>query len=97
MTKCYVFKSIFGYNSSVREGKIYNFDSKESFKNLLEINVDLIEIITIFRSKFIKHLKKYLLHKRFLKNIKLPSDLIKRELGIINFAKIIRKIENEMK
>ena len=97
MTYNYAFKSSFGYNSTVREGKIYNFSSKESLKYLLEVNIDLIEIMKPIKLRLRKYLRKYIVQKRFLKKINLPSDLFKRELGILNFSNIIKKIEYEMK
>ena len=97
MTYNYAFKSSFGYNSTVREGKIYNFTSKESLKYLLEVNIDLIEILTPIKLLLRNHLRRYIIEKRFMKIIKLPSDLLKREIGLINFSKIIKKIEYEMK
>ena len=97
MTYNYAFKSSFGYNSTVREGRIYNFSSKESLKYLLEVNIDLIEIIKPIKLRLRNYLRKYIVKKRFLKNINLPSDLFKRQLGIINFSNIIKKIEYEIK
>ena len=97
MTYNYAFKSSFGYNSTIREGKIYNFSSKESFKYLLEVNIDLVEIMTPIKLLLRNHLRRYIIEKRFMKIIKLPSDLLKREIGLINFSKIIKKIEYEMK
>lgn len=97
MTNNYAFKSSFGYNSTIREGRIYHFSSKDSLKYLLEVNIDLIEILISIKLRLRKYLRNYIIKKRFLKKIKLPSDLIKRELGIINFSNIIKKIEYEMK
>ena len=97
MTYKYAFKSSFGYNCSVREGKIYNFSSRESLKYLLEVNIDLIEIIRPIKLRLRKYLRRYIVEKRFLKRINLPSDLFKRQLGILNFSNIIKKIEYEMK
>lgn len=83
--KCYAFKSLYGYNSTIREGRIMKFNNKETLRYLLEVNLDLVEIMSIFRlhltskaimmSKIIKFKKKY----------KLPEDLFKRELGLITF------------
>lgn len=97
MTYNYAFKSSFGYNCSVREGKIYNFSSRESLKYLLEVNIDLIEIIRPIKLRLRKYLRRYIVEKRFLKRINLPSDLFKRQLGKLNFANILKKIEYEMK
>lgn len=97
MTYNYAFKSSFGYNCTVREGKIYNFTSKESLKYLLEVNIDLIEIMSPIKLLLRKYLRRYIIEKRFMKIINLPSDLLKREIGLINFSKIIKKIEYEMK
>ena len=57
--KYYVFESSYGYNNSIRLGKIYQFTSSESMVYLLEVNHDLIELSHIFR-KFSKHVKQYL-------------------------------------
>ena len=38
--KFYYFYSKFGYNDTVREGKIYKFTSNETLKYVLEINID---------------------------------------------------------
>ena len=95
MSYNYAFKSSFGYNSTVREGKIYKFSSTEMFVYVLEVNIDLIELLSIFKIHFRNYIKNYIIKKRFLKKIKLPRDLIKRELGIINFSKIIEKIKYE--
>ena len=95
MCKSFAFRSSFGYNSSLREGKIYNFSSSEMLVYVLEINIDLVELLSVFRIHLKKYIKKYIIKKRFMKKIKLPRDLIKRELGLINFGKIIEKIEYE--
>lgn len=97
MTYNYVFKSSFGYNCTIRQGIIYNFTSKEVLKYLLEVNIDLIEILTYIKLRLRKYLIKYIILKRLLKIIHLPSDLFKRQLGLINFSKIIKKIEYEIK
>lgn len=83
--KCYAFKSLYGYNPTIREGRIMKFNNNETLRYLLEVNLDLVEIMSIFRlhltskaimmSKIIKFKKKY----------KLPEDLLKRELGLIKF------------
>ncbi len=81
----YAFKSSYGYNSSVREGKIMKFTCKETLKYLLETNLDLIEIMSVFRI----HLRRSTIMMkriiRFKKKYKIPEDLIKRELGLIRF------------
>ena len=95
MYKSFAFKSSFGYNSTLREGKIYNFSSPEMLVYVMEVNIDLVELLSIFRIHFRNHIKNYIIKKRFLKKIKLPRDLIKRELGILNFSKIFEKIKYE--
>ena len=97
MTYNYAFKSSFGYNSTVREGKIYNFSCKESLKYLLEVNIDLVEIIKPIKLRLRKYLRKYIIEKKFLKIINLPRDLFRRQLGILNFSNIIKKLEYEIK
>ena len=93
--KTFAFKSSFGYNCTVREGKIYKFSSSEMLGYLIEVNIDLIEILSILRIHFKKYLKNYIICKRFLKKIKIPRDLLKRELGILNFSNIYNNIKYE--
>lgn len=85
LMKQYAFKSLYGYNPTIREGKIMSFNNKETLRYLLQVNLDLVEIMSLFRihltskaimmSKIIKFKKKY----------KLPEDLFRRELGLITF------------
>ena len=50
--KC-VFYSTYGYNTSIRDGKIYDFN-KNTIKYLLEVNKDLILLSTIFKKFFVR-------------------------------------------
>tara|TARA_E500000178_G_C16525429_1_gene531975 strand:+ start:321 stop:581 length:261 start_codon:yes stop_codon:yes gene_type:complete len=83
--KYYAFKSLYGYNCTIREGKILAFTSNETLKYILEINKDLIEIMSVFRL----HLRRSVIamHRiiKFKKKYKIPEDLIKRELGLLTF------------
>jgi len=63
-----VFESSYGYNSSVRLGKIYELSLIDTKRYLLEVHPDLIELSSIFRkfSKYVKyHLKLMRAIKRF--------------------------------
>ena len=83
--KSYAFKSLYGYNPIIREGKIMKFNNNETLKYLLEVNLDLIEIMSIFRLYLTS--KAIMMNKiiKFKKKYKLPQDLFKRELGLITF------------
>lgn len=83
--KYYAFKSLYGYNPSIREGKILAFSSKETLKYLLEINLDLVEIVSIFRIHFREKVIMMNRYLKFKKKYKIPNDLFKRELGLITF------------
>ena len=67
--KFYYFYSKFGYNDTVREGKIYKFTSNETLKYVLEINIDLIAVSTKLYIYLRPYLKKYLDAKRNIKFI----------------------------
>ena len=83
--KYYAFKSLYGYNPSIREGKILAFSSKETLKYLLEINLDLVEIVSIFRIHFREKVIMMNRYLKFKKKYKIPNDLFRRELGLIIF------------
>jgi|TARA_B110000483_G_scaffold189039_1_gene224185 hypothetical protein len=83
--KYYAFKSLYGYNPSIREGKILAFSSKETLKYILEINVDLVEIMSVFRIHFREKAIMMNRYLKFRKKYKLPNDLFNRELGLITF------------
>tara|TARA_B100001175_G_C19069002_1_gene430390 strand:- start:235 stop:495 length:261 start_codon:yes stop_codon:yes gene_type:complete len=83
--KYYAFKSLYGYNPSIREGKILAFSSKETLKYLLEINLDLVEIMSVFRIHFREKAIMMNRYLKFRKKYKLPRDLFNRELGLITF------------
>lgn len=83
--KYYAFKSLYGYNPSIREGKILAFSSKETLKYLLEINLDLVEIMSVFRIHFREKAIMMNRYLKFRKKYKLPNDLFNRELGLITF------------
>ena len=83
--KYYAFTSLYGYNPSIREGKILAFSSKETLKYILEINVDLVEIMSVFRIHFREKAIMMNRYLKFRKKYKLPNDLFNRELGLITF------------
>ena len=84
--KLYAFKSLYGYNSSLREGQVMKFTSRETLKYVLEVNLDLVEIMSVFRLHLTKKAIEYNRIKKFLKKYKIPQDLFKRELGLIRFT-----------
>lgn len=88
------FKSNYGYNNSIREGRIYNFTSMQSIKYLLEINRDLIDLTFILKNFFSK-IKLFLMKKIINKYI--IYYLAKRELGLINFNFFLNKYEKKYK
>ena len=83
--KYYAFKSLYGYNNTIREGKIFAFNSNESLRYILEVNLDLIELMSIFRLHLRRSIYSYARIIRFKKKYKIPEDLFKRELGLIKF------------
>lgn len=83
--KYYAFKSLYGYNNTIREGKILAFNSNESLKYILEVNLDLIELMSVFRLHLRRSTYAYSRIIRFKKKYKIPKDLFKRELGLIKF------------
>ena len=78
--KYYAFRSELGYNSMIREGKVFAFTGNETLRYILETNYDLVEIMSTFRIHLIPRL--YILGKylRF-KNMK---NLFQKVLQIIN-------------
>lgn len=83
--KYYAFRSEHGYNSTVREGKLFKFTSKETLKYILETNIDLVEITSILRIHMVSHMYWRSKYKKIKKKYNLPSDLYKRETGRIHF------------
>lgn len=83
--KTYAFKSLYGYNPTIREGKIIQFTSSESLRYILQTNLDLVEIMSVFRL----HLRsKVIMMNRiikFKKKYRIPEDLFLRQLGLIHF------------
>ena len=88
------FKSNYGYNNTIREGKIYNFTSLESVKYLLEINRELVDL-TIILKKFFYKIKLFIIKKIINKNI--IYNFNKRELGLINFNFFLNIYEKKFK
>jgi len=86
----YAFESSYGYNTSVRLGRIYNFTSHSFIIYLLEANPDLIVLNSIFR-RFSLHVKRYLFFKNIKKYITI-QNILDRELGITNIYYLIREI-----
>lgn len=60
------FKSTYGYNPTVREGKIYYLSNKNTNKYLLEVNKDLI-LLSYFIKMFCLKVRRYLFF-RFIKS-----------------------------
>ena len=90
--KAFVFESIYGYNTSIRLGKIYLI-SNEAARYLLEVNPDLIIINRKFNI-FISNVKKKIKMDRDIKLIQKkfsPSHLFRMQLG-----ESTRKIINEI-
>ena len=78
--KC-VFYSTYGYNNSIREGKIYDFN-KNTIKYLLEVNQDLILLSTIFKKFFVRIINNKRLIKFICKNYEnFINFLFLREIG----------------
>ena len=89
-----VFKSLYGYNGQVREGKIYTFP-KECLKYLLEVNLDLVNL-TFWFKLFSWKISNYLFLKYLSKKYKgIHNFIYKRELGLTNIN--IEKIKNKKK
>ena len=65
-----VFNSKYGYNSSVRLGKIYDLSCIDTKRYLLEVNPDLIELSFIFR-KFSGYVKYFLKVKKAMKRFRI--------------------------
>ena len=89
------FKSNYGYNNYIREGKIYNFTSYQSIKYLLEVNRDLVDLTFVMKNFLNNYVKYYLIKKIISKEI--IFYLNKRELGLLNFNYFLKKYENKYK
>ena len=88
-----VFESSYGYNTSLRLGKLYQFTSMGTIKYLLEVNPDVILLNHTFK-KLIKKVKKWLLKKKIIHEIRKkikPHHLLELQLG-----KTWRQIFNEV-
>lgn len=83
--KYYAFRSEHGYNSTIRDGKLHKFTSNETLKYILETNLDLVEITSIFRIHMVSHMYWRSKFKQLKKKYNLPCDLYKRETGCIRF------------
>ena len=88
------FKSNYGYNNTIREGRIYNFTSLLAVKYLLEINRDLIDLTFIIKN-FLYKIKIFLMKKIINKNI--IVYLQERELGLRNFNYFLNEYEKKYK
>lgn len=76
-----VFKSVFGYNSIIYIGNIYEF-TKEDYKNLLYIHNDLIDISFWIRQFILKYNEKKL-NKKIIKNyLKYMNDIFHGKIHI---------------
>ena len=78
-----VFESSYGYNSSLRLGKLYLFSSMETIKYLLEVNPDIILLNHTF-NKLIRKVKRWILKKKIIKLLRKrikPHHLLELQLG----------------
>ena len=78
-----IFESSYGYNNSIRLGKLYIFTSLDTIKYLLSVNLDLIVLNYKF-NQLIRIVKKYLHNKRVLKMIRTkikPAHIFEIQLG----------------
>lgn len=94
MKKYYaIFKSQYGYNSMVREGKIYFFSCKNMIYYLLQIHQDLINVWPII-NRFFKHCFLMLYYKKHL-----PKMVMQQkhnvEIGLTTWAIQIKKIKTQ--
>jgi len=90
----YAFDSSYGYNSTIRLGKIYTFSSKEYMIYLIDVDRDLKVINHAFRV-FTRFVKQYL----FLLKIKkffTPQHLFLTQTGEKSITQIIMEITNQM-
>jgi len=69
MPSC-IFYSTYGYNSLIRDGKIYTFPSLLWVQYLLECHQDLIFITPVF-NRFVRLIKERLKYIQLLKRIRL--------------------------
>ena len=78
-----VFESSYGYNTSLRLGKLYKFTSVETIKYILEVNHDIILLNHTFK-KLIKKVKIWLLKKKLTEEIRKkikPHHLLELQIG----------------
>jgi hypothetical protein len=78
-----VFESSYGYNTSLRLGKLYQFTSMETIKYLLDVNPDVVLLNHTFK-KLIKKVKIWLLKKKITEEIRKkikPHHLLELQLG----------------
>ena len=78
-----VFESTYGYNNTLRLGKIYIFTSLDTIKYLLEVNRDLIVLNYKF-NQFIRLARKSLHNKKVMKLIRSrikPNHHLEIQLG----------------
>ena len=78
-----VFESSYGYNTSLRLGKLYQFTSMKTIKYLLDVNPDVVLLNHTFK-KFIKKVKIWLLKKKITEEIRKkikPHHLLELQLG----------------
>ena len=78
-----VFESSYGYNTSLRLGKLYQFTSMKTIKYLLDVNPDVVLLNHTFK-KFIEKVKIWLLKKKITEEIRKkikPHHLLELQLG----------------
>jgi len=94
--KC-VFYSTYGYNTSIREGKIYDFN-KNTIKYLLEVNHDLILLSNIFKRFFLKIITNRRLIRFICKKYgNILNFLFLREIGKTNINIEKKELSNILK
>lgn len=86
------FESCYGYNTSVRTGKIYHFSDK-ALIYILEVNHDLKMLNHNFKV-LSRQIKKYLLIKKIIKYFK-PHHLLDIQLGIKTIRGTIEEIKKK--
>lgn len=85
--KYYAFESTYGYNNTIRLGKIHKFTSPDTLKYILEVNVDLIELSYRFRI-FSKHVKYFLKVRKIRKRFKIEYIHLV-ELGLATWRQLL--------
>ena len=85
------FESSYGYNSLVRIDRLYTFNTRETVKYLLEVNLDLVDKSMWLRF-FIHKIKKYLRVLRILKKIN-AGHIRSVEIGETHWTTIFHSLD----